>query len=202
VAAVGVHERSRGVLPEGEPGLARTVTVRTAEGVGIARGGSRESVKATGVAAAAVPVGGRLAGGASQVQPRLAVGAGGVVAHAAVVVDLAAVEGRSSTGSTALVGASTATVAARAHERSASSAVHLGEGVDVLQLRAAEVAGVVATSRTVAVAATSTKAAAPTATAVAERRVLALELGLDALAVGRVADRGENGADALDELKS
>jgi hypothetical protein len=221
VSTVGVHERSRRVLPKRKPGLARSVTVDINQRVGIARGGSRERVEATRVAAGAVPVGSGLATRTTEVEPGLAVGSRSVVAHAAVVVDLTAVVGRSSTSSATLVAASTAAVAAGTHEGSTGSAVDLGEGVDMLELGTAKVARVVATatatatSRAVSVTATTTiastvssssttssSAAAAAATAVAERRVLALELGLDTFAVGGIADRRENRADTLNQLES
>jgi hypothetical protein len=214
VSTVGVHERSRRVLPKRKPGLARSVTVDINQRVGIARGGSRERVEATRVAAGAVPVGSGLATRTTEVEPGLAVGSRSVVAHAAVV-------GRSSTSSATLVAASTAAVAAGTHEGSTGSAVDLGEGVDMLELGTAKVARVVATatatatSRAVSVTATTTiastvssssttssSAAAAAATAVAERRVLALELGLDTFAVGGIADRRENRADTLNQLES
>jgi hypothetical protein len=67
--------------------------------------------------------------------------------------------------------------------------------------RAVVVATAVATAAAVATATTSTTGtAAAAAAAVAERSVLTLELGLDALAVRRVADRREDGTDALDKL--
>jgi hypothetical protein len=194
VTARGVHER--GVLPERE--LARAVSV--------VRVGGRVEV-------AAVPVRRGLAAGPTEVEPGLAVGARSVVAHAAVVVDLAAVERGRTTRSAALVAASPAAVAT-GHERRTGSAIDLGEGVHVLKLGATKMTRVVATGRAVVVAtAVATAAAVATATtsttgtaaaaaaaAVAERSVLTLELGLDALAVRRVADRREDGTDALDKL--
>lgn len=215
VSAVGVHVRR--VLPEGERRLALALAVGHCRsrngggerGVAFGRRSSGQWLNACWSTARGVPVGSRLPGGSTEVEPRLAVGARSMVAHTAVVVDLPSVEG-SATASlrTVVAGASsgTAAVTTGTHEGAAVGTVDLSEGVDVLQLRAANVARMVATGVAVVVTTTAVATTATTSTtattAVVERRVLTLKLGLDALAVGSVADGRENGADSLDELRS
>jgi hypothetical protein len=92
----------------------------------------------------------------------------------------------------------------RLDERTAMRTVHLCEGVNVLQLRAAEVpVDSAAIVRVEPAATTVTSATAAARVGVlGERGVLTGELGLDALAVRGVADGREDGANALDELKN
>jgi hypothetical protein len=83
-------------------------------------------------------------------------------------------------------------------------AIHIRQRVDVLHLRTAEVALVPAATAAGSASARTARPAGAAAVRAVPRvpkgRVLARELRLDALAVRSVADRGEDGADALDEL--
>lgn len=148
------------------------------------------------------PVGCRLTGGTSEVKPRLAVGTGSVVRHASV--------GRRHVP-TWVVGVVSVSrghaILRRAHVRTTLRAVDFGEGVDVLQLRSAQVS-VVASAATSTFSETTSSptvftavSTATASTAIGERRVFTGQLRLDSLAIRRVSDRRQDGSDALDELR-
>ena len=139
-----------------------------------------------------VPVGRRTAVRASKMEPGLTVGSRRVVRQASVRRGHGVARIR--VAKLPWAGVHAVRPTRRSDEGSTLTSIDLGESIDVLQLRASKV-----TVEVAATVASSTTVAATTAAAavVRQRSVLSGEFRLNAFAVRRVADRGEDGTDAL-----